>query len=134
MTVYELVRHWDEIEPLLAPAVATDTRSMDDVKVDLITGDLFPFATPHGLVVVAQGHVIGTQDTEAIWVLYAAGKSSRTEYRDIAEELAQTAQFSGCSEIRIEGRRAHKWAHVLGGFEHVSGDGDSAVYRRQLDG
>lgn len=133
ISVYDTVRHWDELAALLAPAIATDTRTTDEVKVGLITGELFGFKTSGGVIVVTQG-TIKDSDEDAVWVLYAAGKSTRSEYLELLAEIERNARFSGCAELRIEGRRAHQWARVLGGFDHVSGTGDSAVYRRRLDG
>lgn len=130
--VYDLVRHWDEIAAILAPAVATDRRSIDEVKVALISRDMTAWMIPGGMLVTAEGQSLSA-DIRSMWILYVAGKATgRGEYRALSTELAALGRQRGCKALSIEGRRAAKWARVLGGFKHVKGTGDDALFRRLI--
>ena len=129
--VYDLVRHWDEVSAILAPAVATDIRTMGQVKVALITQDMQPWRVPGGILVTATGNSLRT-GLPMLWVLYVAGKAKREQYRQLSNELDALVRKSNCAGLQVEGRRAEKWARVLGGFEHVAGTGDDAIYARML--
>lgn len=128
----EIISDWDRIAAILAPAVATDVRGMAGVRIGLLTGDMMAWAVPGGVLVTAIGLVKGT-DRKGLWALYAAGVC-RGGYGPLMAKVEALARCAGCAEVRIEGRRARQWARVLGGFEHVGGNGDDAVYRRRLDG
>lgn len=105
---------------------------MNDVKVALISRDMTAWAIPGGVLVTAEGQS-RSADLRSLWLLYVAGKATgRGEYRALSDELDALAQQRGCRALSIEGRRAGKWARVLGGFEHIKGSGDDALYRRLI--
>ncbi len=128
ITVHDVVRHWDGLREVLAPAIATDERTAEQVKTALLTQDMTAWAIPGGVLVTATG-TSKRDGLQLLWVLYVAGKATgRGEYQDLSRALDDLAMRSGCLGLELEGKRSAKWARVLGGFVKLGPE----MYRRML--
>jgi hypothetical protein len=124
----QLVREWERIVPVLAPAVRLDPkRTILDVLGHALRQDM-AFWRVSG---EANGYLV-TQITgkRTFWVIYAAGVSGGVAMmRGLMAEIEHIARHSHCAEVRFEGR---DWRKILPDYRARKGADGRWHFRKAL--